>query len=193
MTPAGEGAPCHVAPLVISDPAHQLLHARQYPAIHANLVPSKISGEREHALHDMVVGHRRTDLRRRRRICGQYSESIGQPIEEDLAVGRKVVEIAVQIVADPDGVEPEPKYLSVLCFLKGELRQVHFVAQPPLGTHRGHERLDILSHRFLARDELRAQPGGIVAFAFGERFPVCPVAREVDTGRVPEFRVTAGE
>ena len=39
----------------------------------------------------------------------------------------------------------------------------------------------------------RAQPGGPVAFQVGQRFPVLPVAGEVDVGRIPELGVAPGE
>ena len=99
----------------------------------------------------------------------------------------------MQVVGDPDGVEPQAEHLGVFGLLEGELRQVHLVAQPSLGPHRAHERLDVLGDRFLAGDELGAQPGGVVAFAVGERLPVGPVAGEVDVGGIPELGVAAGE
>ena len=77
--------------------------------------------------------------------------------------------------------------------LEGELRQVHLVAQPPLGPHRRHERLDVLGDRFLAGNELGAQPGGVVAFTVGERLPVRAVAGKVDIGGIPELCVAARE
>ena len=69
----------------------------------------------------------------------------------------------MQILGDADGVEPHPEHLHVLGFLERELRQIHLVAQPTFGAHRGHERLNVLGHRFLPGDELGAQPGRIVA------------------------------
>ena len=99
----------------------------------------------------------------------------------------------MQVVGDADGVEPHAEHLGVLGLLEGELRQVHLVAQPSFGPHRGHERLDVLGHRFLAGDELRAQSGGVVAFVVGQPLPVGAVAGEVDVGRIPELRVAAGE
>ena len=99
----------------------------------------------------------------------------------------------MQVVGHPDGVEPHAEHLRVLGFLERELRQVHLVAEPALGPHRRHERLDVLGDRFLACDELGAQSGGPVAFEVGQRLPVGPVAREVDVGGIPELRVAAGE
>lgn len=99
----------------------------------------------------------------------------------------------MQVVADADCIKPEPEDLCVLCLFKGELRQVHLVTESPLGAHGRHERLDVLGHRLLAGDELRAEPGRIVTFPIGERVPVRPVAREVDIGRIPKFRIAADE
>ena len=99
----------------------------------------------------------------------------------------------MQVLGDADGVEPHPEHLGVLGLFEGELRQVHLVAEPSFCPHRGHERLDVLGHRFLAGDELGAQPGGVVAFVVGQPLPVGAVAGEVDVGGIPEFRVAAGE
>ena len=81
----------------------------------------------------------------------------------------------------------------MLGFLECELGQIHFVSEAPFSPHRGHERLDVLGHRFLAGNELRAQLGGTVAFRLGQRFPVRPVVGEVDIGRIPELRVAPCE
>ena len=99
----------------------------------------------------------------------------------------------MQVVGDADGVEPHAEHLRVLGFLERELRQIHLVAQPTLGPHCGHERLNVLGHRFLAGNELGAQPGGVVAFVVRQPLPVRAVAGEVDVGRIPELRVAAGE
>ena len=81
----------------------------------------------------------------------------------------------------------------MLGLFEGELGQVHLVAQPSLFPHRGHERLDVLGDRFLAGDELRTQAGGEIAFVLVQSLPVGTVPREVDVGRIPEFRVATGE
>jgi hypothetical protein len=83
--------------------------------------------------------------------------------------------------------------LGVLGFLERELRQIHLVAESAFGAHRRHEGLDVLRDRFLAGDELCAQPGGPVALEVGQRLPVGPIAREVDVGRIPELGVAPGE
>ena len=74
-----------------------------------------------------------------------------------------------------------------------ELRQVHLIAEATFGAHGRHEGLDVLGHRFLAGDELRAQPGGPVPFELRQGLPVGSVAREIDIGRIPEFGVATGE
>ena len=99
----------------------------------------------------------------------------------------------MQVTGHADRVEPQPEHLDVLGFLERELRQVHLVAQPSLGAHCGHERLDVFGHRFLTGDELRAQPDGVIALGIRQLLPVLPVLREVDIGRIPELGVAAGE
>ena len=99
----------------------------------------------------------------------------------------------MQVIGDPDGVEPQTEHLRVFGFLERELRQIHLVAQASLGPHRGHEGLDVLSHPFLAGNEYGAEAGSDVAFAIRERLPVRAVAGEVDVGGIPEFRVASGE
>jgi len=71
--------------------------------------------------------------------------------------------------------------------LRGELSQVHLVAEASFFAHRGHERLDVLGHRFLAGDELRAQPGGEIAFIIVQPLPSGAVAREIDVGGIPNL------
>ncbi len=99
----------------------------------------------------------------------------------------------MQVVLDPDRVEPHAEHLNVFGFLEGELGQIHFVAQAPLGPHRAYERLDVLGHRFLAGDKFGAQPGGIVAFVASQPLPILAVAGKIDVGRIPEFRIAAGK
>lgn len=124
------------------------------------------------------------------RIGRQGVEATRQFVVEHLPVGGQVVEIAVQVVGHPDGVEPHAEHLGVFGLLERELREIHLVAQSSLGPHRGHERLDVLGDRLLAGDELRAQPGGIVAFDIRQLLPVRPVAGEVNIGGIPELCVS---
>ena len=58
VAPAGEGAPRHVAPLVVTDAPHQFLHAGQNVVVHANPVPRIVSRQGHHAFDDVVVGRR---------------------------------------------------------------------------------------------------------------------------------------
>src|ERR1700757_1210896 len=78
-------------------------------------------------------------------------------------------------------------------FLERELRQIHLIAEAPLGPHRASEGLDVLRYRFLARNELRAQPEGEVTFDIRQLLPVRAVAGEVDVGRIPELGVASGK
>ncbi|EUA43074.1 hypothetical protein I552_7815 [Mycobacterium xenopi 3993] len=93
----------------------------------------------------------------------------------------------MEIVGHTHGVQPQPEHLGVLGLLERELRQVHFVAEPPFRAHRGHERLDVLGDRLFARDELRAQPGGVVALALSKRLPIVAVTGEVDISGSQNF------
>ena len=62
VAPAGEGAPCHVASLVVTDAPDQLLHAGKNAAFHADLVPGVVAGQRQHAFDHVVIGDGRPDL-----------------------------------------------------------------------------------------------------------------------------------
>ena len=182
-----------MTPLVVADAPHQFLHPRQNVVVDANPVPRIVSRQSHHAFDDVVVRRRCAYLCGRRRIVDQRVEGFRQLLVEDLPIGGQVVEEDLHVVGDADGVEPQPEHLRVFGLLERELRQVHLVAEAPLSPHRRHERLDVLGDGLLARDELRAQPGGPFAFQIGERFPVLSVLREVDVGGVPELGVAAGK
>jgi hypothetical protein len=83
----------------------------------------------------------------------QRVEGLGQLLEEDPPVAGVVGDVGVEVLRDPDRVEPPAEDLDVLGLLEGELREVHLVLEPALGGHRPHERLDVLGHRLLAGDE----------------------------------------
>jgi hypothetical protein len=99
----------------------------------------------------------------------------------------------VQVLVEADGVHPAPEHLGVLGLFETELGQVHLVAEPAGGGHGLHERLDVLRHRFLTGDELRAEVGRGTLLVGVEGLPVRGVAAEVDVGGVPELGVSLDE